>query len=203
EISCLNEIPGTEKGNPKNWNAAKILMWQDPLAGLFDYAVKGIDLSSHYAKEAAFFEKVPEAKDPYGLFKFSALIARALELKAGIGCAVTAAYKAGDKKRLTEIVEKTIPELIKRIEALRVFNREYWMANIKPLGWEVMDLRYGTLLARLDTAAYRIRSWLEGAVAVIEELEEERLPFSSQGLSECNCYGRIAMASRISSNIGY
>jgi hypothetical protein len=199
EITYLNEVPGTEKGNPGNVNAAKIFMWQDPLAGLFDYAVKDIDLSSHYAKEAVFFEKALEAKDPYGLFKFSALVARALELKAGIGCAVTAAYKEKDKKRLTEIVEKTIPELIKRIEALRVFNREYWMANIKPLGWEVMDLRYGTLLARLDTAAYRIRSWLEGSIAAIEELEEERLPL---GRPECNCYGRIAMASRFSSNAG-
>jgi hypothetical protein len=204
EITYLNEVPGIEKGNPRDVNAAKILMWQDPLAGLFDYYVKDIDLSSHYTKEAAFFENASKGKDPYGLFKFSALIARTLEIKAGIGCTITAAYKAGDKKRLTEIAEKTIPELIKRIEALRIYNREYWMANIKPLGWEVMDLRYGTLLARLDTAAYRIHSWLEGSVAVIEELEEERLSFfPDDKLSECNCYGRIAMASCISINAGY
>jgi hypothetical protein len=203
EISRLNEIPGTEKGNPKNCNAAKILMWQDPLAGLFDYAIKDLDLSSHYAKEAAFFEKASRGKDPYGLFRFSALTAGVLEIKAEIGCRITAAYKGRDRKLLTEIAQKTIPELIKRLEALRIFNREYWMANIKPLGWEVMDLRYGALLARLDTAAYRINTWLEGKTDIIEELEEERRPFSSGGLSECNCYGRIATASRISCNMGY
>jgi hypothetical protein len=203
EISCLNEVPGTEKGNPKNFNAAKVLLWQDPLAGLFDYDIKGLGLASHYAKEAVFFEKALEGKDPYGLFKFSALIARALEIKAEIGCRITAAYKAGDKTGLNEIAKKIIPDLIKRIEALRTFNRDYWMANMKPLGWEVLDLRYGTLLSRLDTAAFRINSWLEGKITAIEELEEERLPFSSAGLSECNCYGRIAMSSRFSANTGY
>jgi hypothetical protein len=203
EISRLNEIPGVEKGNPKNFNAAKVLMWQDPLAGLFDYAIKELDLSAHYAKEAAFFEKASAGKDPYGLFTFSALTARVLEIKAGIGCVITAFYKAGDKKHLKEIADTIIPELIKRVETLRTYNRTYWMANIKPLGWEVMDLRYGTLLARLDTAAYRIKSWLSGESAVIEELEEKRIPFSSRGFGECNCYGRIATASRISATVGY
>jgi hypothetical protein len=200
EISRLNEVPGVEKGNPKNFNAAKILMWQDPLAGLFDYGINGLDLASHYSKEAELFEKAAAENDPYGLFKFSALTARALELKADLGGTITAVYKAGDKNRLKEIAEKIIPELSKRVEALRVFNRDYWMINIKPLGWEVMDLRYGTLLTRLDTAAYRINSWLEGKIAVIEELEEKRMPFSSGGLAECNCYGRIVTASRISAN---
>jgi hypothetical protein len=203
KISRLNEIPGTQKGNPENFNAAKVLMWQDPLAGLFDYWIKKLDLSSYYTREAVFFERASRAGDPYGLFAFSALTARVLELKADLGCKITAAYKAGGKDFLKQIAGKTIPELIRRVEALRVFNRGYWMANLKPLGWEVIDLRYGALLARLDTAAYRINSWLEGKAAVIEELEEERLPFSSCDFTECNNYSRIAMSSRISHNVGY
>jgi hypothetical protein len=96
-----------------------------------------------------------------------------------------------------------MPELIRRTEELRRFNREYWMTHIKPLGWEVLDLRYGALLTRLDTAAYRIRAWLAGKIPVIEELEEKLLPFWSRGLSECNLYGRIAMSSRISANLWF
>jgi hypothetical protein len=202
-LSRLNEIPGTETGNPKNFNAAKALIWQDPLAGLFDYAIKDLELTGHYAGWAAYYEEAAGKKDPYGLFAFSARIARVLELKAELGKKIYSAYKAGDRAALKNLAEKTIPELLKRTEELRCFNRDYWMAAVKPLGWEVMDLRYGALAARLDTTAYRIKSWLDGKIPLIEELEEERLPFSSRGLSECNCYGRIAMSSRISANISY
>ncbi|MDR0641809.1 MAG: beta-N-acetylhexosaminidase [Treponema sp.] len=202
-LSRLNEIPGTEAGNPRNCNAAKILLWQDPLAGLFDYEISALELTSHYARWAEHYEAAAAGKDPYGLFAFSARTARVLELKAELGKKTRAAYQAGDRAALKNTAEKTIPELLKRVEKLRRFNRDYWMAHIKPLGWEVLDLRYGTLIARLDTAAYRIAFWLEGNIPVIEELEEERLPFSSRGLSECNCYGRIAMSARISANSSY
>ncbi|MDR3145334.1 MAG: beta-N-acetylhexosaminidase [Treponema sp.] len=202
-ISRLNEIPGTEGGNPKNVNAAKTLIWQDPLAGLFDYDIKDLEPAGYYARWAAYYQDAAEKQDPYGLFAFSARIARVLELKAELGKKIRAAYKGGDKTALGVLAGTTIPELIGRTEELRRFNRDYWMTHIKPLGWEVLDLRYGTLIARLDTAAYRIKSWLEGDIPLIEELEEERLPFSSRGLSECNCYGRIAMSCRISANISY
>ncbi|MDR2759552.1 MAG: beta-N-acetylhexosaminidase [Spirochaetaceae bacterium] len=202
-LSRLNEIPGTEEGNPQNFNAAKILIWQDPLAGLFDYEIREVELTGHYAGWAAYYEEAAGGKDPYGLFAFSARIARVLELKADLGKKITAAYKAGDKSALRFLAETAIPGLIRRTEELRRFNRDYWMAHIKPLGWEVLDLRYGALLARLDTAAYRIKSWLAGKTSVIEELEETRLPFSSRGLSECNCYGRFAMSGRISASISY
>jgi hypothetical protein len=202
-LSRLNDIPGTGEGNPKNFNAAKVLLWQDPLAGLFDYEIKELDLAGHYAKWAVCYETAAAGKDPYGLFAFSARITRALELKADLGKNIRTAYKAGDRATMKTLAENTIPDLIRRVEELRHFNRDYWMTHIKALGWEVMDLRYGTLIARLDTAAYRIKSWLEGKIPLIEELEEERLPFSSRGLSECNCYGRIAMSGRISANISY
>jgi hypothetical protein len=202
-VSRLNETPGTEEGNPRNFNPAKTLVWQDPLAGLFDYAIRGLELSEHYARWAAYYEGAEKKSDPYGLFAFSARIARVLELKAELGNAITDAYRAGDKPRLREIVERTIPELVERVKNLRRCHRDYWMANIKPLGWEVLDLRYGALLQRLDTAAWRISAWLNGKISAIEELQEERLPFSSHGLSECNIYGRIVMASRVSANISY
>lgn len=202
-LSRLNDIPGITGGNPQNFNAAKILIWQDPLAGLFDYEIRNLEPAGHYARWAAYYEAAAGERDPYGLFAFSARIARVLELKAELGKKIRAAYRAGDRTGLGLLAETTIPELIRRTEELRRFNREHWMAHIKPLGWEVLDLRYGTLLARLDTAAYRISSWLEGNIPLIEELEEEPLPFSPQGLTECNCYGRIAMSGRISANISY
>ena len=38
-----------------------------------------------------------------------------------------------------------------------------------------MDIRYGGIAARIDTAKYRILSYLGGECDRLEELEEERL----------------------------
>jgi hypothetical protein len=109
-LSRLNESPGTEAGNPRNCNAAKILLWQDPLAGLFDYEISALELTSHYARWAAHYEAAAAGKDPYGLFAFSARTARVLELKAELGKKTRAAYKAGDRAALKNTAEKTIPD---------------------------------------------------------------------------------------------
>ena len=56
-----------------------------------------------------------------------------------------------------------------------------WLAYNKPFGWEVLDIRYGGVLSRLDTAIDRINNYLDGKISVIEELEQERLYFNQKG----------------------
>ena len=46
--------------------------------------------------------------------------------------------------------------------------------DCKPQGFEVLDIRLGGLITRLESAQERLLSWLEGNVTIIEELEEER-----------------------------
>ncbi|MNN83906.1 hypothetical protein D3C81_2010080 [compost metagenome] len=68
----------------------------------------------------------------------------------------------------------------------------------KPFGWEVLDIRYGGVLTRLDTAAVRLLDYVEGRIGRIEELEQERLVYSSvnrfnqKGAGWCSYYYRMA-----------
>ena len=43
------------------------------------------------------------------------------------------------------------------------------------MGWSNLDVRYGGVAARCDTAVYLINHYLDGKDVVIEELEQERL----------------------------
>ena len=51
-----------------------------------------------------------------------------------------------------------------------------WHKTYKPFGFECLDLRYGGLLARIETAEDRISAYLERNITKLEELEEVRLP---------------------------
>jgi hypothetical protein len=65
--------------------------------------------------------------------------------------------------------------MIEKLEALRKSHRAAWMKYNKPFGFEVLDIRYGGIRSRLDTAKYRIDAYLNGECDRLEELEAERL----------------------------
>ena len=58
------------------------------------------------------------------------------------------------------------------------------MSTYKPFGWEVMDLRYGGLLARISSTQDRLADYVGGAVDEIEELEADRMLFDQNGLTD-------------------
>jgi hypothetical protein len=48
-----------------------------------------------------------------------------------------------------------------------------WLATYKPFGWEVIEQRYGGLLARLEGLADRLEQYLEGRIDSIPEFETQ------------------------------
>ena len=77
---------------------------------------------------------------------------------------------------------------------------EQWMRTCKAFGWEVIDIRYGGLIARIDSAIQRLDDFINGRIPNIEELDAERLLFNGPGLQQCNRYHRIATAGYLSGN---
>jgi len=201
----VDEVPGTATGNPDNCNCSKYIMWQDILIGLFDKNVEGHGLSSHYEKLAADMKDRSTRNGKYGfVFAFLMRVCSVLSLKAEMGIRLTEAYRAGDKSLLEHIASEELPELSRRVSLLRVLHRDLWMQINKPMGWEVLDLRYGALLMRIDTAISRLNDHQGGKLRRIEELEEERLFYQEvHGLIQCNTYNRMPTASRISATTFY
>ncbi|HHW90839.1 MAG TPA: beta-N-acetylhexosaminidase [Clostridiales bacterium] len=199
-IKYLDEVPGTDKDNMENYNPSKYLMWQDLLTGLFDKNIEGLPLNEHYEKLTKTFENAIKRNGEYGfLFEYLTKVSYVLSIKSEIGIKITEAYRNGNKTALQDFVDKELPELKKRVKDLRKTHKQQWFKINKALGWDIMDMRYGSLLIRIQSAIEQIKDYLDGKSENIEELEQERLSFTGKpGLVRyANYYGLIVSASRI------
>ena len=200
-IEYLDRTPFVLREKPDNpypYNSSKIMMWQDILTGLLDKNYEGCDHDAHYK---ALTEKLSEAAGRNGMFdsmfEFLTLTSNTLAMKSEMGLRITASYKAGDKDALRRFAEEELPELSFRVSELRLSHMENWMKFYKPFGWDVMDMRYGSLLARIDSAIRQLTAYLEGKLDKIEELEAERLLYDKAGPRGINRYGLYVSPSRI------
>ncbi|AHV95122.1 beta-N-acetylhexosaminidase [Paenibacillus sabinae] len=195
----LDETPGAEPDNRVQSNPSKFLLYQDVLLGLFDYQIDGLELSAHYeALQRSLSER--SAADPAaaGMLEVPEKLCAVLKRKSLLGVELKRAYDAGDKAALAEAAVRELPEIAQAVRELRSAHRTAWYRMFKPFGWEVLDIRYGGLVNRLDSAAMRLLDYTEGRIARIEELEQERLPYSSanrfnhRGAGWCSYYYRMA-----------
>ena len=177
ELSYIDHLYGQRTGvGPDYTNFSRTLMWQDILFGKFDYYIHDESLEEHFGKVAAALETAKKRNGKYGKYLgVRALCARVLEIKATLGVRITNAYKSGNRKVLKDISENILSELKRRVCALQSRHRELWYAIYKPLGWEAEELRYGTLLARIDSVSYRLNQYLNGEISNLDELEQKRL----------------------------
>ncbi len=197
----LNELdtpPGVEKGNLEQTNPSKFLLWQDVLLGVFDKHIEGLDMDTYYESLTTKFQNSRVEATPLDyIFEVPEKLSNVLALKAGIGVKLKSAYDKQDRKELRKIANEIIPEISTRVRKLRDAHRYQWLKMNKPFGWEVIDIRYGGLLNRLDTATMRVNDYLHGQIEMIDELEQERLYYSpgvenATSLGWCSYYYRMA-----------
>lgn len=200
-LELLDKTPQNEGfEDASNYNASKYLMWQDILTGLCDKNIEGWELDAHYAKLAETLRPAIERNGQFGgMFEFSYHVANVLAKKSQMGLRLTAAYKAGDKAALKNFADVELPDLKERMKELRRVHMENWFEIYKPLGWDIMDMRYGSLLTRMDSAIEEINMYLSGKLDKLEELEEERLVYSGVegSIKYLNYFGDIVSPSRI------
>ncbi len=183
--------------SPSLVNPSKYFMWQDPLAGLYDTEVTKLDFRAHFQgqkqKLLQYVGKYPEFETSLA---FYTLLCDALTEKHDIGVRMRNAYLAKDKDALKAIREIEIPKVTSLVDSLWKKHRELWFERHQAFGLDVMDRRYGGVLARLNTASYILGEYLDGKIATIEELDEPRLPATrkSSHISYKIGYGSIASA---------
>jgi hypothetical protein len=197
-IGKLDEVPGVKERNPDMSNPCQYLLWQDILTGMFDKNIEGHPLGEHYDKLTAEFKKCAVRNGEYNyIFELLAKVSDVLAIKSEIGLKITHAYKSGDRDQLKCIAEKDLAQLAARVRRLHECHRDVWHKVHQPFGWEIMDIRYGGVLMRIEDAIYRINGYLDGKISGIEELDRERLYFTGKPcIPSWNVYTRISSASR-------
>lgn len=203
-LNQFDEIPGVMEDNLYSSNPSKFLLWQDVLVGLFDENITGLPIAEHYSGLVAQIGAAKVRNRGMDLvFSFYEQLARVLSVKAELGIDLKSAYDKRNKIGVKVCLEKL--EILKvEVDSLRKAHREVWFSVNKAFGWEVLDIRYGGLLTRIETAEYRIHGWIEGKVTKLEELEEERLRYDGPEqfpdnvtLGRGETYSRIVTAGSI------
>ena len=173
-IDCPNDVIEYE-GKPRN--PSKYMLYSDCFNDFLDYAVQagaGVKYKAYAEKLHATAKKSRR----YGyVFDTAAKLCDVLEIKYELGLKTRTAYEAGDKAELKRLAENEYVQVSKRISVFAKAFEKQWMADNKPHGFDVQEMRLGALLYRLDSCRRRILNYVNGQIDRIEELEEELLPF--------------------------
>lgn len=197
-LNKLDETPGVMENNINTSAGSKVLLWQDPLLGRFDKNIEGLKLNEHYKKVAEELYPLIDKGSFTELFDFYYQLADVLSDRAEFGVRIKKAYDENDREAL-EGVLKTAAALKSDQEKLRLAHRKVWMLYNKPFGWEVLDIRYGGIVARMQTVIDRLSDYLEGRFEKLEELEETKLKGSSvKGMIGRGLYTDISSTSKLS-----
>ncbi len=174
---------------------SRALLYNDPLMGMMDAHIAGLDTNAFYRDVTRELDaiRVPEIYAP--AFATIRALSSLFEDKADFGVRLKAAYDALDREALAALSEECV-RIAEKVETLRIAHRNAWMTYYKPFGWEVLDLRYGGIKARAESAKMRIDAYLAGEIDAIEELTEERLRFdcdytTTERDSELFCWYRF------------
>lgn len=177
-LNDFDETPGVMEGNLNISSVSKSILWQDPLLGLFDETIRGLNLSEYYRELAKKIKPLAEQEGDLSLlFDFYYHFADVLETKSEMGIRVSDAYHENDKDTLQAVLEQA-KQLREKVKQLQAAHRAVWLQEYKVFGWEVMDIRYGGVLSRNETLILLLTEYLNGETDQIMELEEKKLPFS-------------------------
>lgn len=159
-------------------NPSKFFLYQDALLGMFDFHARNMETETYYANLAQKLESCKKTSSAYkDLFTFYQLLAQILTQKADLGLRIKAAYDEGDLSTLDQICEQVIPHLTDLLWEMKLLREQLWLRDAKPFGYELLDVKLGGVITRLESNRRRIRSYLDGHVSALIELEQPRLPF--------------------------
>lgn len=182
-LTKLYKIDGQDNQYDEPPNPSSSLLWQDILMGLYDGEMKDIPLEEHYKACAEEFSELSHGSYLRDIiFSVPAQLCKVLSVKGEIGIKLKKAYDENDIDTLRKIANSELVWLKDAVNTLREEHRRVYFECNKPFGFEILDVHYGGVLMRIDTAIVRINNYLEGRIECIEELEQERLPFDSKGI---------------------
>ena len=178
DLTLFNSVPGMNKAHTRPVNAAKFLLYQDPLIPLFEKDTENAKPSEHYRTVAEKYRTYKDENPQFALmFGHYERLAQALALKCEFHEKAGPCIRAGDRKSAA-ILADSIPAIIRAVEELKEGWRDMWYTVNRPFGFEIIDLRMGGIIARLQTARHRLNDYAAGRIDDIIELSSEKLPYT-------------------------
>lgn len=153
-------------------STGKTLIWCDPLypCGVSDEQMQTLDNAAEQAIQAlAPAVSRMEVRYAHALFI-------ALRKKIELIRSIRAAYADKDKEALERIASCLCPDTVKSYDDLLNMHRMLWDSACKRQGWEVLALRYGGAIGRIQDVKRELEEYCGGGRSCIPELDEPPLP---------------------------
>ena len=158
--------PGAEDRRP-----GKAVIWCDLL---YPLGPAGEELAACVSRsEQALSILAPLSQDLR--CRYAASVFEVVRRKGKILAEIRNRYLNGDRAWLRQAAEETIPALMDAYRALREAHRAIWESEFKRNGWEVLALRYGAVLGRLEDVCQSLKRYAEGELDTLCELDEAQL----------------------------
>ena len=176
---CLTRLPASVRdaydafyADDYSKSTGKTLLWCDPLypCGVSDAQMRTL----FEAAEQAIWALNPaecrlEAHYARTLFA-------ALRKKIALIREIRNAYEKKDKEALSRVAMVDCPAAMKAYDDLLSVHRMLWESACKRQGWEVLALRYGGAIGRLQDVKRELQNYCDGSLPSIVELDEPALP---------------------------
>jgi hypothetical protein len=196
DLSLFNALPGIHSGWLRPANAAKMILYQDPLIQLYLKDFEGVEASSHYKMLAKRYDCYAEENSEFSkLFLFYKILAEVLFGKSHWHEKISTCVKNKDMDTAKQLAEE-MTQTVAKVEELRWAWLDLWNSTYKPYGFEVLDLRIGGLRARLLTAQKRLFDFIEQNGETMPELLEEVLPYTKK--ADGTLFGSYAVSEIVS-----
>ena len=178
DLTRFNKLPGIRDWSVRPVNAAKFLLYQDPIVPLYDDDLKGVDTRAHYAALEADYAKYKEENPEFDLLLgFYHQLARTLKVKCHFHLEAGKTVRSGDRENAWVCAE--LAQLAQQeLEILREIWRKLWYATNRVYGFEIIDVRVGGVAARMESASQLMADFAAGRIDTIEPLAEEPLPYT-------------------------
>lgn len=178
DLTRFNKLPGINDWSIRPVNAAKFLLYQDPIVPLYDDDLKGVDTQAHYAALEADYAKYQEENPEFDLLmRFYHQLARTLKVKCHFHLLAGKTVRAGDREG-ARICAELAQVAQEELEILRRRWRELWYSTNRIYGFEIIDVRIGGVAARMESASQLMADFAAGRIETIEPLAEEPLPYT-------------------------
>ena len=157
-------------------NPARYAVFQDAFNGYLDVTIER-DAAHRFLPLAEKLAAVAKKTRTYApIFRTAAKLASLLAIKYDLGVRTRDAYDRGDKAELLRLAKEDYPEAIRRTDALlRAFEAQ-WMWENRPEGFDVQQIRFSGVKARLDYCRRTLLAYLSGKLSTIRELDTRLLP---------------------------
>lgn len=167
----FDHVPNTPT-NLTGENPSKLVLYEDLMLQKYAINLRDHDLSAHYQQLAAQLSTVKTTPESATLFDYYHHLAATLAAKVTALQALKALPQ--QTKRDARPAISALQAYRQALEPMIALYRQVWHAERRGNGFEVIDIRFGGQLARIDTVLWRLQEWIVDRDD-LEELKETEL----------------------------